>query len=247
MFARTELPLETAYAVSEGTVQDSPTHLAGDPKSVGPTVRRGFLRILGGADEPEGRAGSGRRLLADWIADPANPLNARVMANRIWHHHFGTGLVRTTSDFGVRGTPPTHPELLDYLARYFIDSGSSVKALHWLIRASRSYRQASFDFDPNRGRAPQDLLLWRFNRRRLDAEQTRDSILAFSGDLDLSRGDRHPFPHRQTHFYRQHEPFSEFYPTRRRSVYIMQPRSQKHPYLDLFDGPDGNIPMSERK
>lgn len=247
VFARTEPPLKTAYAVSEGTVQDSPIHLAGDPKSVGPTVRRGFLRILGGADVPEGHTGSGRRLLADWIADPANPLTARVMANRIWHHHFGTGLVSTTSDFGVRGTPPTHPELLDYLARYFIDSGWSVKALHRLILASRAYQQASFDFDPNHGRDPQNLLLWRFNRRRLDAEQIRDSILAFSGDLDLSRGDRHPFPHRQTYFYRQHEPFSEFFPTRRRSVYIMQPRIQKHPYLDLFDGPDGNIPMSERK
>ena len=247
VFARTEPPLETAYAITEGTPKDSPIHRAGDPKDPGPTVRRGFLQILGGATLPDGYEGSGRSLLADWIAGAENPLTARVMANRVWHHHFGAGLVRTTSDFGVRGTPPTHPALLDYLARYFIDSGWSVKALHRLILLSRTYRQASFEVGAGFEKDPQNLMLWRFNRRRLDAEQIRDSILAFSGDLDLSKGSRHPFPHRQTYFYRQHEPFSEFFPTNRRSVFIMQPRIQKHPYLDLFDGPDGNIPMSERK
>ena len=197
VFARTEPPLETAYAISEGTPKDSPIHRAGDPKAPGPTVRRGFLQILGGAKVPDGYKGSGRRLLADWIADSDNPLAARVMANRIWHHHFGAGLVRTTSDFGVRGTPPTHPKLLDYLARYFIDSGWSVKSLHRLVLESRTYRQASFDSDANFKKDPQNLLVWRFNRRRLDAEQIRDSILAFSGDLDLSQGGRHPFPHRR--------------------------------------------------
>ncbi len=247
VFARTEPPLETAYAITEGTSADASIHTAGDPKSPGPTVRRGFLQILGGATVPPGHGGSGRELLADWIADPDNPLTARVMVNRIWHHHFGRGLVATTSDFGVRGTPPTHPELLDYLARFFIDSGWSVKAVHRLIVHSRTYRQSSRDVQANSANDPQNLLLWRFNRRRLDAEQIRDSILYFSGDLDLSRGGRHPFPHRRTYFYRQHEPFSEFFPTNRRSVYIMQPRIQKHPYLDLFDGPDGNLPLSERK
>ncbi len=247
VFARTEPPLETAYAVRDGQARDSPIHRAGDPKDPGPIVKRGFLQILGGAKVPDDSEGSGRRLLADWIADPGNPLTARVMANRIWHYHFGSGLVRTTSDFGVRGSPPTHSELLDYLARYFIDSGWSVKALHRLIMQSSTYRQASLDIDANYEKDPQNTLVWRYNRRRLDAEQIRDSILWFSGDLDFGRGARHPFPHRQTYFYRQHEPFSEFFPTKRRSVYIMQPRIQKHPYLDLFDGPDGNLPMSERK
>ena len=247
VFARTEPPLETAYAISEGVGKDSHIHQAGDPRSTGPEVRRGFLQILGGAKLPPGYEGSGRRLLADWIADENNPLTARVMANRIWHHHFGTGLVGTTSDFGVRGTPPTHPELLDYLARYFIDSGWSVKAMHRLIVHSRAYRQVSFDGGHNFDKDPQNRLVWRFNRRRLDAEQIRDSILAFSGELDLSKGGRHPFPHRRTYFYRQHEPFAEYFPTSRRSVYIMQGRIQKNPYLDLFDGPDGNLPMSERK
>jgi len=247
VFARTEPPLETAYAISEGVGKDSHIHQAGDPRSKGPEVRRGFLQILGGAKLPPSYEGSGRRLLADWIADEDNPLTARVMVNRIWHHHFGTGLVSTTSDFGVRGTPPTHPELLDYLARYFIDSGWSVKDMHRLIVHSRAYRQVSSDSGYNFDKDPQNQLVWRFNRRRLDAEQIRDSILAFSGELDLSKGGRHPFPHRRTYFYRQHEPFAEYFPTNRRSVYIMQGRIQKNPYLDLFDGPDGNLPMSERK
>ena len=246
-FARTEPNLETAYAVREGEPKDSPIHQAGDPRSPGPIVRRGFLQILGGAALPPGFEGSGRGLLADWIASADNPLTARVMANRVWHHHFGTGLVGTTSDFGVRGSPPSHPRLLDYLARYFIDSGWSVKSLHRLILHSRAYRLASSDSDENFSRDPQNTLLWRANRRRLDAEQIRDSILYFSGELDLTRGIRHPFRHRRTYYYRQHEPFSEFFPTNKRSVYIMQPRIQKHPYLDLFDGPDGNIPVSERK
>ena len=247
VFARTEPPLETAYAVTEGVGKDAQIQQAGDARSKGPEVRRGFLQILGGAKVPPSYEGSGRALLADWIADEDNPLTARVMVNRIWHHHFGAGLVSTTSDFGVRGTPPTHPELLDYLARYFMDSGWSVKAVHRLIVESKAYRQVSADSQPNFDKDPQNRLVWRFNRRRLDAEQIRDSILAFSGDLDLSRGGRHPFPHRRTYFYRQHEPFTEYFPTNRRSVYIMQGRIQKNPYLDLFDGPDGNLPLSERK
>ncbi len=147
----------------------------------------------------------------------------------------------------MRGTPPTHPELVDYLARYFVDSGWSVRAMHRLILRSRAYRQASVDIPANHERDPRNLLLWRANRRRLDAEQICDSILAFSGQLDPSRGGRHPFPHRRTYFYRQHEPFSEFFATSRRSVYLTQPRIQERPYLDVFDGPDGNLPLSKRK
>ncbi len=247
VFARTEPPLETAYAIRDGDPKDAAIQIYGDPKAKGALVRRGFLQILGGKKLPQGYAGSGRLLLAEAIADPKNPLTARVMVNRIWHHHFGAGLVKTTSDFGLRGAPPTHPELLDYLARYFIDSGWSVKQMHRLIVHSRAYRQANLDNAENHAVDPQNNLLWRANRRRLDAEQIRDSILAFSGDLDRSVGGRHPFPHRRTYFYRQHEPFTAEYATNRRSVYMMQQRIQKNPYLDLFDGPDGNLPLSERK
>ena len=245
--AETFPPLEIAYAMQEGDPHDVRIQKAGDPKALGPEVRRGFLQILGGLKLPADAKGSGRRDLAEWIADPNNSLTARVMVNRIWHYHFGRGIVRTTSDFGVRGSPPTHPELLDYLASYFVDSGWSVKQMHRLLMLSETYQLASMDVPSNAAVDPQNELLWRQNRRRLDVESIRDSILMFSGDLDRSLGGRHPFPHHLTYFYRQHEPFNQRYPTTLRTVYMMQQRFEKNAYLDLFDGPDGNLPLSERK
>ncbi|MFP6575732.1 MAG: DUF1553 domain-containing protein, partial [Pirellulaceae bacterium] len=221
--------------------------VAGDPKTPGPQVRRGFLGLLGGAKVPAEATGSGRRQLADWIADPCNPLTARVAVNRIWQHHFGKGLVKTASDFGVRGTAPTHPQLLDFLASYFVQQGWSIKKMHRLVMLSRVYQLASRDIDRNLAVDPDNERLWRANRRRLDAEQLRDTILSLSGTLDLTPGERHPFPHRRSFFYRQHEPFAANYPTDRRSVYLMQQRIQKNPYLDLFDGPDGNVPFATRR
>jgi hypothetical protein len=104
---------------------------------------RRFLKVLGGQELPKDCAGSGRLELAGWLTDPANPLTARVMVNRIWQHHFGKGLVATPSDFGTRGQPPSHPELLDYLAERFIESGWSIKAMHRLILLSATYQQGS--------------------------------------------------------------------------------------------------------
>jgi hypothetical protein len=246
-FAEAFPNLEVAYAIQEGDPHDVPVHRAGDPRSRGEIVRRGFLQILGGQKLPPKSTGSGRRELANWLTDPANPLTARVMVNRIWHWHFGRGLVSTTSDFGVRGTPPTHPELLDFLASHFVRHGWSIKDLHRLIMLSRTYQLSSADIPANSDVDPDNLLLWRANRRRLDAEQIRDSILTFSGQLDLAPGGRHPFDHRLTYFFRQHEPFVGDFPTNRRSVYMMQQRIRKNDYLDLFDGPDGNIPASQRR
>ncbi|MEX0712085.1 MAG: DUF1553 domain-containing protein, partial [Pirellulales bacterium] len=133
-----------------------------------------------------------------------NPLTARVMVNRIWLHHFGAALVRTPSDFGTRSEPPTHPELLDYLARRFMDGGWSIKDLHRLIMLSGTYQQASHDNPDSRRIDPDNRLLWRMNRRRLDFEATRDSLLAVSGQLDTSIGGRavdltsQPYPRRRT-------------------------------------------------
>ena len=239
--------LETAYAIREGTPHDAHVHKAGAPRQPGELTRRGFLEILGGAKLPADHNSSGRLELADWLAGPNNPLTARVMVNRIWHHLFGGGLVATTSDFGIRGSPPTHPELLDYLARRFMDEGWSIKQMHRLILSSAVYQRASTEATSNAEVDPDNEFLWRANRRRLDAEQIRDAILSFAGDLDLTPGQRHPFPHPMTYFYRQHEPFQETYKTNRRSVYMMQQRIRKNPYLDLFDGPDGNIPFAERR
>ena len=239
--------LEIAFGILDGSPHDVSIQEQGDPRSAGPVVRRGFLQILGGQKLSDDAKGSGRRELADWLTDPQNPLTARVMVNRIWRYHFGQGLVRTTSDFGVRGERPTHPQLLDFLAAEFVANGWSVKQMHRLIMKSQTYRIASQDLAANSKVDPENRFLWRANRRRLDAEQIRDSLLTFSGELDFSPGGRHPFGHHLTYFYRQHEPFQESYPTNRRSVYLMQQRIQKNPYLDLFDGPDGNVSLSERK
>ena len=130
------------------------------------------------------REGSGRLELARAIASKDNPLTARVMVNRAWLHHFGRALVTTPSDFGLRSDPPSHPELLDYLAAYFVGNGWSVKKLHRLIVLSAAYRQASADRPDCRRVDPENALLWRMSRRRLDFEATRDALLAVSGQLN---------------------------------------------------------------
>ena len=116
---------------------------------------RRFLQILGGQPLPADGKGSGRLQLAEWLTDPKNPLTARVMVNRIWQHHFGEGLVRTPNNFGKQGRPPTHPELLDYLADQFVRSGWSVKAMHRMILLSRTYQMASTDDERRPGHRPQ--------------------------------------------------------------------------------------------
>ncbi|HSU67118.1 MAG TPA: DUF1549 and DUF1553 domain-containing protein [Tepidisphaeraceae bacterium] len=137
------------------------------------------------------KTSTGRRTaLAHWITDPSNPLPARVMVNRVWQYHFGRGLVTTASDFGHLGTPPSHPELLDYLASDFVKQGWSLKKLHRLIMTSAAYRQSALRPAPEIARMndPEDRLLWRMNTRRLDAEQIRDSMLQVSGELSPDAG-----------------------------------------------------------
>jgi hypothetical protein len=218
-----ELPV--AYAVSEGTPVDAAIQVMGEPDKLGPVVKRGAPKSLGRPFTV--REGSGRLELANWIADPANPLTARVMVNRIWQYHFGRGVVPTPSNFGARGEPPTHPELLDWLARRFIDSGWSIKALHRLIVSSAAYQQAG-------------------RRQRLDAEAIRDAMLAVSGNLDRSRPGVHPFPPIAAWGWTQHSQFKDVYPSHHRSVYLMTQRLQRHPYLCLFDGPDANTTTDVR-
>jgi hypothetical protein len=190
--------------------------------------------------------GSGRRELAHWITDPANPLFARVMVNRIWHNHFGKGIVQTPSDFGLQGRRPTHPELLDYLAARFAESGWSIKAMHRLIMLSRTYQLASDDHDSNLSIDAANDYLWRFTRQRLDAESIRDSILSAAGTLDRSPGGPHPFPEQPSWNFTQHNPYKAVYETNRRSVYLMTQRIQRHPFLALFDGADTNASTARR-
>jgi hypothetical protein len=234
-----------AYAVVEGKPHDVKVHVRGDPKRLGSEATRRNLTILGGELVPVNE-GSGRLSLARWWTKADNPLTARVMVNRIWQHHFGQGLVKTPNDFGTRGAPPSHPELLDYLATRFVRDGWSIKAMHRLIMLSAAYQLAETDDSRNAERDPENHWLWRFRRRRLSAEEIRDAILAISGDLDNSPGGPHPFPDPKTWGFTQHNPFSAVYDTNRRSVYLMTQRLKRHPFLALFDGGDPNSSTAER-
>ena len=246
--AKVPLPIEVAYAVAEGTrrVGNARMQMKGDPERPGKEVSRRFLTSLGGQALAVDVKGSGRLELAGWLTDPANPLTARVLVNRLWHYHFGRGLVETPSDFGKQGKPPTHPELLDWLARRFLDGGWSIKALHRQILLSRTYQLSSRDDQANAAADPGNELRWRFGRRRLDAESVRDALLAVGGGLDRTPGGPHPFPDQTTWDFTQHKPFKAVYDTDRRSVYLMTQRIQRHPFLALFDGADTNSGTARR-
>jgi hypothetical protein len=258
--ALAEGPADLAYAVVEGTPHNARIQQRGDRDQLGAEVPRGFIRALGGGPLPRGASGSGRLELAEWLTRPDNPLTARVMVNRIWQYHFGRGLVPTPNDFGLRGQPATHPELLDYLASRFVASGWSVKAMHRLIMGSAVYQQTSVAADVRRltliaARIDRSLLTSAatseggfspFPRRRLTAEQLRDSILFVSGELDPEPGRGHAFPTPTSWGYTQHGPFSAVYDHNKRSVYLMAQRLKRHPFLALFDGPDPNASTATR-
>lgn len=237
--------IELAYAMAEGT---TPANVRlqrrGDPKNLGSDVPRRFLEILGGGGPIP--AGSGRRQLADWLTDPANPLTARVMVNRIWQHHFGRGIVATPSNFGKQGQRPSHPELLDWLAARFVEGGWSIKKMHRLIVLSRVYQLSSTADSATAERDPDNVWLSHANRRRLDAESIRDAVLATSNGLDRTPGGPHPFPPVASWGFTQHGPFQAVYPSDRRSIYLMIQRTRRHPYLALFDGPDPNASTDRR-
>jgi hypothetical protein len=241
--------LAKAYAVAEGKPEDARIMVRGEPKDLGPSVPRHFLTILGGQTVPPDENGSGRRELADWITDPKNPLTARVIVNRVWGWHFGRGIVATPDDFGARGEAPTHPELLDWLTTRFVESGWSIKKLNRQIVLSRAYQSASGDNPANELKDSKNAYLWRFPRRRLDAEEIRDSLLFVSGNLDPAPGGEHPFTKEVTWRYTQHTPFvakEDDFATNKRSIYLMQQRIRRQSFLDLFDGADPNAETGVR-
>ncbi len=234
--------LPGAYAVSEGEPKNVAVQLMGDPGNPGAVVERGLPEFLARnfpAEVPA--AESGRRQLAAWLASPDNPLVARVIVNRIWQHRFGRGLAATPSNFGRRGAVPSHPELLDWLAQWFVEHGWSIKSLDRLIVTSRTYQLASTWNAAAAEIDPDNRLYWRHERRRLEAEVIRDAMLAVAGRLDRSPGREHPFPPIESWGWTQHQPFRAVYDTNRRSVYLMTQRIVRHPLLALFDGPDTNV------
>jgi hypothetical protein len=238
---------ETAYAVADSSSpQDAAVQLKGDPARTSDVVPRHFPAVLGGSELPPGLATSGRAELAEWLLSEENPLPARVMVNRIWQHHFGRGIVPTPNDFGKQGKPPTHPELLDFLATRFRTGGWSIKSLHRLIVNSRTYRQSSARDARATAEDPANDWLAGFPRRRLDAEAIRDTLLVLGGNLELSPAGPHPFPPQHTWGFTQHHPFKAVYESNRRSVYLMTQRIQRHPYLAIFDGADPSTSTAAR-
>ena len=232
-----EAALPEAYPFVHGyeeaeKIKDLQVHIRGDKDNLGELAPRRFLRILSAAEPKKFENGSGRLELAGRIADPGNPLTARVMVNRIWQHHFGEGIVRTPSNFGQLGERPTHPELLDYLAARFVESGWSVKAVHREIMLSSTYRLSTAHVAKNFEQDPDNKLLWRANLiQRLDAEALRDSILAVSGKLDPKAGG-------------PPEDFSD--DNHRRTVYARVRRTQPNRTMTLFDFPDPNNTSEKR-
>jgi mono/diheme cytochrome c family protein len=206
--------------------------VGGNAENLGEEVPRRFLTALCDGEPAPFQKGSGRLELAEAIASPKNPLTARVIANRIWHHHFGVGIVRTPSDFGFMGDRPSHPELLDYLASRLIEQGWSMKALHREILLSTTYRLGTERLAANQEIDPENRLMWRANMRRLDAEAMRDSLLAVTGELDATAGG----------------PPSPFADPKNvsRSVYGLVSRRKLDGTLALFDFPNANATSEKR-
>ncbi len=228
-----------AMAVTEGEVADLPIFLQGNHLTPGKLVRRGFPQVLaGGQQGPIGDKQSGRMELAEWLTRPEHPLTARVVVNRIWKWHFGQGIVRSPDNFGRLGERPDNQPLLDWLAVRFVESGWSVKAMHRLIMLSSTYQMSTtsnhraLDIDPENRR------LWRHDRRRMEAEVIRDSLLAVSGQLNLTMGGT-LLPHMNFVNLSGKDKARDpaLYDSKRRSVYLPVLRSALYEVFQSFDFP----------
>ncbi len=211
------------------TPDDIKVHVRGNPMRLGDTVPRGFLTVLGASERATFSKGSGRLELAQAIL--AQPISMRVIVNRVWKEHFGTGLVNTPSNLGLNGETPSHPELLDYLAQYFVDHGLSIKALHKEILRSAVYQLSADDNAAARAKDGGNRLYWRANRRRMSAEQIRDAVLAVSGTLDTKMGG----------------PSVTLTPLNaRRTIYGKVSRYKLDDFLQLFDYPSPSQTAEQR-
>lgn len=225
---------------------DQPVLLRGDCMRPGEAVPRRYLEALSASTAPFAATGSGRLELANRIASADNPLTARVMVNRVWHHLFGTGLVRTVDDFGHVGELPSHPELLDYLAATFVDEGWSVKRLLRSLVLTQAFRAANRPGDNAAEIDPQNRLLAHYPARRMEAETIRDSILATSGRLDLTQFGMSIQP-----FRAQENADRRLFPgpldgAGRRSIYIKNNLMEPPKFLSAFDLPGGKVSRGRR-
>ena len=234
----------SAFAMSsqDWRPADSPIHVRGNHENPGELVPRQYLQVIAGTDQEPYRNGSGRLGVARWIASEKNPLTARVMANRVWHHHFGRGIVPSTDDFGRMGEAPSHPDLLDHLATRFMASGWSLKDLHRAIVLSSTYRMSSAESEAANERDPANRLLSHFPVRRLEAEAIRDSVLAVAGSLDTAVGGPSVPPHISEYQDGRGKPASgPLDGLGRRSIYTQIRRNFLPPLFLAFDYP---LPIS---
>jgi hypothetical protein len=243
-----------------GKYEAPPSHflIRGDAGSKGSVMKPGFITAATYGNPPiempppDGHTSGRRRALAEWLGSPQNPLTARVIVNRVWHHHFGRGIVATLDNFGKMGEPPTHPELLDWLAVEFMNRGWSIKRLHRLIMASEAYRMDSaYEHQGDREADPQNESLWRFRAQRLDAEIIRDSMLAASGSLNLTIGGPPVFPPlpkelltEANHGIWKEQPDGP--DVWRRSLYVYRKRGLAFPMFQVFDLPEQNVTSAGR-
>lgn len=230
--AKKSLPSKYPYLhviADTGRSANLKLHLRGSPYNLGDNVPRRFLTVLSTGELEPFTQGSGRLELAEAIA--GHPLTARVIVNRVWKYHFGRGIVGTPSNFGQLGERPTHPELLEYLACRFVENNFSLKSLHREVMLSATYQLSSRYSPENYSSDPDNRLLWRAHRQRLDIEAIRDSILSVSGGLDPSIGG---------------PSFEDMEQSRRRSVYAKISRAKLNELLMLFDFPDPSISSEQR-
>jgi hypothetical protein len=237
-------------ALTDGTGLDARIHVRGSTRTLGEVAPRRFLEVFAdpATPAPSTPEGSGRLELARRIVEPTNPLTARVLVNRLWHHHFGRGIVASVDDFGAMGRPPTHPELLDYLASRFMASDWSIKAMHRLIVTSRAYRMSS-QLDPEADRLDPSNELWhRRDVRRLEAETIRDAILAVSGRLDPTLFGPSVAPHLTSFMEGRGRPghSGPLDGDGRRSLYLNVRRNFLNPMLLAFDFPTPASSMGRR-
>ena len=231
-------PYPVALAAQEGgmpgglfpNVQDVPVHIRGSYTRLGAVVPRRLPRIFAGDHQPPITQGSGRRQLAAWVASTNNPLTARVIVNRVWQWHFGSGLVRTPNNFGMNSEPPSHPELLDWLAGQLVADGWSLKALHRRILLSKAYQRSSFGPASLTERDPENRWLGRFSPRRLEAEALRDALLCAAGNLDPSTGG----------------PAGTDLLSTRRSLYLQTARWDRGGFATLFDAANPDACVERR-
>jgi cytochrome c553 len=242
------VPLPDGMSVSDAKPENIRVHLRGSHFTLGKEVPRRFPQVMTGENLPPiDDSQSGRLPLANWLTSPDHPLTSRVMINRVWRWHFGTGLVRTLDNFGILGEPPTNQPLLDWLAVRFVQSGYSIKAMHRLIMLSSTY-QMSTAYDARSAEIdPENKFYWRFNRHRLEAEPVRDTLLHLAGSLDQTMGGTLLPNKSHTYVTNTASRNPAIYNSNKRSVYLPVIRSSVYDVLQAFDFADPSAMNGNRK